>query len=93
MVDGEPPVRWSARRRRSTRSRRIPVALTLVEVAAWSHERTHPPVAGPGAADVSEPARVALFGPVGSATTVGLVLLTLVTAFEAMGVGTADAAP
>lgn len=47
------------------------------------------PVAGPGAADVSEPARVALFGPGRRATTVGLVLLTLVTAFEAMGVGTA----
>ena len=47
------------------------------------------PVAGPGAADVSEPARAALFGPGRRATTVGLVLLTLVTAFEAMGVGTA----
>ena len=47
------------------------------------------PVADPGAADVSEPARAALFGPGRRATTVGLVLLTLVTAFEAMGVGTA----
>ncbi|MDT0351841.1 MFS transporter [Pseudonocardia charpentierae] len=47
------------------------------------------PVAGLGAADVSEPARAALFGPGRRATTVGLVLLTLVTAFEAMGVGTA----
>ena len=33
--------------------------------------------------------RTALFGPGRRATTVGLVLLTLVTAFEAMGVGTA----
>ncbi len=33
--------------------------------------------------------RSALFGPGRRATTVGLVLLTLVTAFEAMGVGTA----
>ena len=36
-----------------------------------------------------EPVRTALFGPGRRATTVGLVLLTLVTAFEAMGVGTA----
>jgi MFS family permease len=44
-----------------------------------------------GAPTVSapEPVRVALFGPGRRATTVGLVLLTLVTAFEAMGVGTA----
>jgi MFS family permease len=38
---------------------------------------------------VTEPVRSALFGPGRRATTVGLVLLTLVTAFEAMGVGTA----
>ena len=37
----------------------------------------------------TEPVRSALFGPGRRATTVGLVLLTLVTAFEAMGVGTA----
>ncbi len=40
-------------------------------------------------ATVAEPVRAALFGPGRRATTVGLVLLTLVTAFEAMGVGTA----
>ena len=43
--------------------------------------------AAPDAA--TEPVRSALFGPGRRATTVGLVLLTLVTAFEAMGVGTA----
>lgn len=36
-----------------------------------------------------ETVRTSLFGPGRRATTVGLVLLTLVTAFEAMGVGTA----
>ena len=40
-------------------------------------------------AGTAEPVRAALFGPGRRATTVGLVLLTLVTAFEAMGVGTA----
>ena len=40
-------------------------------------------------AGTPEPVRAALFGPGRRATTVGLVLLTLVTAFEAMGVGTA----
>jgi MFS family permease len=40
-------------------------------------------------AGTPEPVRSALFGPGRRATTVGLVLLTLVTAFEAMGVGTA----
>jgi MFS family permease len=35
------------------------------------------------------PVRVELFGPGRRAATVGLLLLTLVTAFEAMGVGTA----
>ena len=40
-------------------------------------------------AGTPEPVRAALFGPGRRATTGGLVLLTLVTAFEAMGVGTA----
>jgi MFS family permease len=40
-------------------------------------------------AGTPEPVRAALLGPGRRATTVGLVLLTLVTAFEAMGVGTA----
>ena len=42
------------------------------------------------AVDVApDPVRPELFGPGRRATTVGLLLITLVTAFEAMGVGTA----
>ena len=47
------------------------------------------PVASAVTGGSPEPVRTALFGPGRRATTVGLVLLTLVTAFEAMGVGTA----
>jgi hypothetical protein len=47
------------------------------------------PVASAVAGGSPEPVRTALFGPGRRATTVGLLLLTLVTAFEAMGVGTA----
>ena len=43
------------------------------------------PLPGPPAT----PVRAELFGPGRRAATVGLLLLTVVTAFEAMGVGTA----
>ena len=52
-------------------------------------EPTAAPISIGASEAVPEPVRSALFGPGRRATTVGLVLLTLVTAFEAMGVGTA----